>query len=95
MRVDLNNLLARESSSVQSAARGNQSAANNNAGNSTAVTSEQLSAASLSRTVTALPEVRQEKVAALAQQLRNGEYRVTAQQTADAMVSQMRERQAA
>ncbi len=44
----------------------------------------------LNATASALPEIRQEKVAALAEMVRNGTYRVTAEQTAGALISQMR-----
>lgn len=94
MRVNLNNLAASESAqTAHSSGRASQSAPRGV--NSESATADQLSAASLSRTVAELPEVRQEKVAALAEKLRTGEYQVSAHQTADAIVSQMRERKAA
>jgi len=43
----------------------------------------------LAAQVNSLPEVRQEKVAALARALRNGEYKVSPEQTADAMLSEI------
>jgi flagellar biosynthesis anti-sigma factor FlgM len=46
---------------------------------------------SLSAAVAELPEIRQERVAALAQSMRSGTYVVTAEQTAEALMAQMNE----
>jgi len=43
----------------------------------------------LSQTVLQLPEVRQEKVQALAAQVQNGSYQVAPQQTAEALLSEL------
>jgi len=45
----------------------------------------------LAATVSELPEIRQDKVAALAESIRNGTYVVSAEQTAEALVSHMTE----
>ncbi len=45
---------------------------------------------SLSTAVAELPEIRQERVAALAESVRNGTYAVTAGQTAEALITHAR-----
>lgn len=96
MRVDLNNVSPGENAQgVQSTARAGGSQGNTKPANDGADSSDHLSATSLTNTVAQLPEVRQEKVAALAERVRNGQYQVSAQQTADAILSQIRQRQAA
>jgi len=49
----------------------------------------------LSAAVLAQPEIRQERVAALAQQIQSGNYRTTPGQTAEALLSQLRSGEAA
>jgi flagellar biosynthesis anti-sigma factor FlgM len=92
MRIDLNSnfLPAENAASVNSTSRASDSAANNQLSNDSAELSQgQLSATSLAAAANQLPEVRQEKVAALASQLSAGTYQVSAAQTADAIVSYM------
>ncbi len=50
---------------------------------------------SLAAQVNALPEVRQEKVAALGQAVRDGRYQISPEQTAEAVISEMLARSAA
>ncbi len=99
MRIDLSNnnpLQADLASSVRPGTRADASAANSGAtGNSTELSSNQLSAAALTAAVEQVPEVRQDKVAALGGQVRSGTYQVSAEQTAEAMISEMQVSQAA
>lgn len=99
MRIDLSNnnpLQADLASSVRPGTRADASVANSGtASNSTELSSNHLSAAALTAAVGQVPEVRQEKVAALAGQVRSGTYQVSAEQTADAMLSEMQGSQAA
>jgi len=93
MRIDLNsNFLPPEGTqAVKSGARASEAAAHSGvASDSAKLSSDHLSAASLAAAVNQLPELRQEKVAALAEKLRSGTYEVSAKQTAEAMISQMR-----
>lgn len=94
MRIDLNSSLL-PSDGTTSVKPGNRSvgtaATNPSAVPDSAESSTQsLSAAALTAAVGQVPEVRQEKIAALAEQLRNGTYETSARQTAEAMVAQMR-----
>ena len=98
MRIDLgSNLLPSEGApSVQSGARSGEAVRSSGPESAPAqLSTDHFSAAALSAAVSQFPEVRQEKVAALAEQLRTGNYEVSAKQTAEAMVSQMRASQAA
>lgn len=93
MRIDLNSsfLPPAGAPSVNSGNRAGEAAPQTGrAGDSSELSSDHLSATSLTSAVTQLPELRQEKVAALAEKLRSGTYEVSAQQTAEAMISQMR-----
>lgn len=93
MRIDLNaNLLPSDGTqSVKAGARSEGPAgASTSAADSADSSTQSLSAAALTAAVGQVPEVRQEKVAALAEQMRNGTYEVSARQTADAMLAQMR-----
>jgi anti-sigma28 factor (negative regulator of flagellin synthesis) len=49
----------------------------------------------LAAQVNELPEIRQEKVAALGRAVQSGNYQVTPEQTADALLSELRTRPAA
>lgn len=93
MRIDLNsNLLPPDGTqSVRTGSRSEGPAATGTSVADSAESSTQsLSAAALTAAVGQVPEVRQEKVAALAEQLRSGTYEVSAGRTAEAMVAQMR-----
>ena len=93
MRIDLssNFLPAEGAPAVQSDARaGGVAPTSKPASDSAQPSSNHLSAAALTAAVSELPDVRQEKVAALTEQLRSGTYAVSATQTAEAMLSQMR-----
>jgi len=59
------------------------------------LSSDHVRVQALTAAVSQLPEVRQEKVAALAQLVRSGTYSVTPQQTAEALISYMNLRPAA
>lgn len=98
MRIDLgSNLLPPDGTpSVQSGARSGEAVKSSGPESDSAqLSTDHFSAAALTAAVSQFPEVRQEKVAALAEQLRAGNYEVSAKQTAEAMVSQMRASQAA
>jgi len=93
MRIDLNsNLLPSEGTPpIRTGTRSDATATASTGGADSADPSIQsLSTAALTATASQFPEVRQEKIAALAEQLRNGAYEVSARQTAEAMVAQMR-----
>ena len=91
MRIDLSSELM-TSERMPSAKAGPRPSEPTAASNSDAakLSWEELSAAALTATVRQFPEVRQEKVAALAEQLRSGRYEVSAEKTAEAMLAQMR-----
>jgi flagellar biosynthesis anti-sigma factor FlgM len=57
--------------------------------------SDQVKVQTLSAAVLQLPEIRQEKVAALADQVQQGNYPVTAQQTAEALLTALTKNRAA
>jgi len=93
MRIDLssNFLPAEGTPAVQSdGGAGGVAPTSKPASDSAQLSSNHLSAAALTAAVSELPDVRQEKVAALTEQLRSGAYEVSATQTAEAMLSQMR-----
>lgn len=94
MRIDpnLRAQSAQESNEAASNARGGGAAAatGSELANDTAQLSlDQARVQSLAAQVNNTPEIRQEKVAALGQVVRNGSYEVTPQQTAEAVVSEM------
>ena len=93
MRIDLNSeLLPSESTqSVKTGAKvGAAAMASAPSGEAAEPSSQLLSAAALTAAVSQFPEVRQEKVAALAEQLRAGTYDLSPQKTAEAMLAQIR-----
>jgi flagellar biosynthesis anti-sigma factor FlgM len=53
------------------------------------LSSDAVKVQALSAAVLELPEIRQEKVAALAEQVQQGSYAVTAQQTAEALLTEL------
>jgi anti-sigma28 factor (negative regulator of flagellin synthesis) len=98
MRIDLNSsfLPPESTQSVKSGPRAGETGVQSPLGNDSAeLSSDQLSATALTSAVAQVPEIRQEKVAALAEKLRTNAYEVSPQQTAEAIVSQMRTSQAA
>jgi flagellar biosynthesis anti-sigma factor FlgM len=99
MRIDLNpSPEAQEAGPATPAgARTNAAAAGGTAlGSDTAqLSSDQGRVQSLSAQVNNLPEIRQEKVDAVRRVIRDGSYQVTPEQTAEAMLSDMRARPAA
>jgi flagellar biosynthesis anti-sigma factor FlgM len=55
----------------------------------TKLSPDYLRAQALTAAVSELPEIRQDRVAALAELIRNGNYAVTSKQTAEALISHM------
>lgn len=91
MRIDLSTRIPEAADPGQAAKSGSPSASG---GNSLGVDTAKFSSdpekvQALTAGVTAMPEIRQEKVAALAQAVSSGSYQVTPEQTADAMMSQL------
>ena len=64
-------------------------------GDSTELSSDQVKVQTLSAAVLQLPEIRQDKVTALAEQMQNGNYQVGAQQTAEALLTALTANRAA
>ena len=56
-------------------------------GDSTQLSTDQANVQALSAAVLQLPEIRQDRVAALTEQVQKGSYQVTAQQTAEALLT--------
>jgi flagellar biosynthesis anti-sigma factor FlgM len=59
------------------------------------LSTDQVKVQALSTAVLQLPEIRQDRVAALAEQVQNGTYQVTAQQTAEALLTALTTNRAA
>ncbi len=101
MRIDLNALIPEAPDPGQSTKSGSQVGAGNSsaeglAGADTATLSqEQGRVQELTSQVNQLPEVRQDKVAALQRAIQEGSYQVTPGQAADALMSAMQIRTAA
>jgi flagellar biosynthesis anti-sigma factor FlgM len=99
MRIDLNNALreANEIGNEPSNSRSANSASTKTAlGEDTAeLSGDQVRVQLLTGQVNQLPEVRHEKVTALALAVRQGRYDVTPEQTAEAMLGEMQTRSAA
>ena len=96
MRIDLN-AAATQLRDAEQLSRGRSTAAGNSeqtSADAANLTSQQGWAMQISAGAQ-FPEIRQEKVAALAQMVRNGTYAVSSEQTADALMSQMRQLPAA
>ena len=93
MRIDLNTGVGQtvESQQAASAAKNAQTAtANESRGADTALLStDQVRVQALVAQVNSLPEIRQEKVAALGRAVRDGSYKVSPQNTADALLSEL------
>ena len=91
MRIDLSSEV-RTSESMSPGKAGSRPSEPTAASNREAaeLSSQDLSAAALTAAVAQFPELRQEKVAALAEQVRSGRYELSAQKTAEAMLAQMR-----
>ncbi|MGO9648751.1 MAG: flagellar biosynthesis anti-sigma factor FlgM [Terriglobales bacterium] len=64
-------------------------------GDSTRLSTDQANVQALSAAVLQLPEIRQDKVAALTEQVQKGSYQVTAQQTAEALLTALTTNRAA
>jgi flagellar biosynthesis anti-sigma factor FlgM len=62
---------------------------------STQLSTDQVKLQALTAAVLQLPEIRQEKVAALAEQVQKGDYQVSAQQTAEALLTSLTSNRAA
>ncbi len=91
MRIDLHSGI-RETGSAEScraSARATHKEPGSKAGDAIEVTWNQAGVQSLTAAALRSPEVRQEKIAALAEKIVTGSYNVTAEQLAGAMVTQM------
>jgi negative regulator of flagellin synthesis FlgM len=100
MRIDPNARSAETQAAGEAAASKQRGAVSPAGGGRTASDTAQLSldqarVQALVSQATALPEVRQEKVAALGRAIRQGSYQVSPEQTAEAMLSEMLTRSAA
>jgi flagellar biosynthesis anti-sigma factor FlgM len=91
MRIDLNTDVGQVADAGQTAKSGSRAASA--AGNakaetdSTQLSTDQVKVQALSTAVLQLPEIRQQKVAALAEQVQKGTYQVAAQQTAEVLLT--------
>jgi flagellar biosynthesis anti-sigma factor FlgM len=91
MRIDLHSGI-RETGSAESCRAGTRAAhkePGSKAGDAIEVAWNQAGVQSLTAAALRSPEVRQEKIAALAEKIVTGSYNVTAEQLAGAMVTQM------
>ncbi|MGA9042946.1 MAG: flagellar biosynthesis anti-sigma factor FlgM [Terriglobales bacterium] len=99
MRIDLNLKTPEAADPAQTSKSGaqvNSGAGNAGAISDTAVLSpDQSRVQALAAQVSQLPEIRQEKVAALAHAIETGVYQVQPQETAEALLSQIQVRSAA
>jgi flagellar biosynthesis anti-sigma factor FlgM len=94
MRIDLGSSSFLPTEGPGSAQKGTPSERPNGASvpvsDSAQLSSGSLSIAALTAAASQFPEVRQDKVAALADLVQSGNYNVSASQTAEAMIAQMR-----
>jgi flagellar biosynthesis anti-sigma factor FlgM len=99
MRIDLNPSIGQTPDPGESNKPGLRSssgpASGDLAGDVAKLSPDYVRAQVLTEAVNQLPEIRQEKVAALAQLIRSGNYAVTSEQTAAALLSHMAESTAA
>jgi flagellar biosynthesis anti-sigma factor FlgM len=99
MRIDPNARSAETPAAGQTAASNQRAAVApagaGPAGDTAQLSLDQVRVQALAIQVNALPEVRQEKVAALGRAIRQGSYQVSPQQTADAMIAELLQRSAA
>lgn len=99
MRIDLNASLGQTPDAGQTGKAGSRavSGAGNAVpeGDSTQLSTDQVKVQALSAAVLQLPEIRQDKVAALAEQVQKGTYQVGAQQTAEALLTALTTNRAA
>jgi len=99
MRIDLQNRLHETGDSVradQPGVRSSATASHSSLGEDRAeLSADQVRVLSLAKEVNRLPEIRQEKVTALSLAIRQGQYDVSPEQTAAAMLSEMETRPAA
>jgi negative regulator of flagellin synthesis FlgM len=100
MRIDLNTKSTELPDANQVAKTASQSAPETASGKAPSIDTTRLSIAqgrvqALAAQVNKLPDVRQEKVAALGRAVQSGTYQVTPEQTADALLSELRTRPAA
>jgi flagellar biosynthesis anti-sigma factor FlgM len=99
MRIDLNANVGRTPDAGQAGKAGSRAVSvPGNAGlqvDSTQLSTDQVKVQALSTAVLQLPEIRQEKVAALAEQVQKGGYQVGSQQTAEALLTALTTNRAA
>lgn len=93
MRIDLNSIACQPGDSSElTKSRTTEADLNQATVSDTASLSSRSAALQrLNATASELPQVRQERVAALSQMVRNGTYQVRSEQTADALMSQIRQ----
>jgi flagellar biosynthesis anti-sigma factor FlgM len=93
MRIDLNTSIGQASNSgelTKASLRSSVAPASSDVPADVAKLSpDYVRAQALAAAVSELPEIRQDKVAALSEMIRSGNYAVTPEQTAEAMVSHM------
>ena len=101
MRIDLNALIPEAPDPGQSAKSGSQVASGNSSvealsgGDTARLSQDQGRVGELALQVNQLPEIRQDKVAALQRAIEDGSYGVTAGQSAEALLSAIQVRSAA
>jgi flagellar biosynthesis anti-sigma factor FlgM len=101
MRIDLNAIIPEAPDPGQSTKSGAQAASGNSGakglavGDTAKLSQDQGRVPDLASQVAQLPEIRQERVAALQRAIEAGSYRVTAEQAAEALISAIQIRPAA
>ena len=89
MRIDLNYRVAESYSAEKQASSARKGGAPSNLGTDSANLSLDPKAESLSNAVMGISDVRESRVAALAKSIADGTYKVTPEQTAEALFGQM------
>ena len=99
MRIDVSGNVGQAADAGQAGKTGSRAALGGGnavvAADSTQLSTDQVKIHALSTAVLQLPEIRQDKVAALAEQVRKGAYQVGAQQTAEALLTALTTNRAA
>jgi flagellar biosynthesis anti-sigma factor FlgM len=99
MRVDLNANVGQTADAGQAGKAGSRAVSDAGSagleGDSAQLSTDQTRVNALSTAALQLPEIRRDKVAALAEQVQNGNYQVGAQQTAEALLTALTTNRAA
>jgi flagellar biosynthesis anti-sigma factor FlgM len=99
MRIDLNANVGQTPDAGQAGKAGSRAALGTGSEglqvDSTQLSTDQVKVQALSTAVLQLPEIRQDKVAALAEQVQKGNYQVGSQQTAEALLTALTTNRAA